>query len=86
MILWYGKNMCFLKLGVVIYESESETSQSCLILWDAVEYNLPGSSIHLWDFPGKSAGVGCHFFLQGDLFNPRIEPGSPTLQADAFTV
>ena len=21
--------------------------------------------LHLWDFPGKSTGVGCHFLLQG---------------------
>ena len=72
MKIWYGKNMCFLKLGVVIYESESEASQSCLTLWDTMDYRLPGSSIHLWDFPGKSEGVGCHFLLQGDLLDLRI--------------
>ena len=29
--------------------------------------------------------MGCHFLLQGNLPNPEIEPGSPTLQADALT-
>ena len=38
----------------------------------------------LWDFPGNNTGVGCHFFLQGGLPNPGIEPRSPTLQADAL--
>ena len=36
------------------------------------------------DFPGKSAGVDCHFLLQGNLPDPGIEPGSPALQADAL--
>ena len=25
---------------------------------------LPTTLLHLWDFPGKSTGVGCHFLLQ----------------------
>ena len=32
----------------------------------------------------KRTGVGCSFLLQGDLLNPGIEPGSPTLQANAL--
>ena len=36
--------------------------------------SLPGSSVHPWDFPGKSTGVGCHFVLQGDLPDPGIKP------------
>ena len=35
-----------------------------------------------WDFPGKSAGVDCHF--SRDLPYPGIKPGSPTLRADAL--
>ena len=38
----------------------------------------PGSSVHRI-FPGKNAGVGCHFLLQGDLPEPGIEPMSPAL-------
>ena len=26
-----------------------------------------------WDFLGKNTGVGCHFLLQGNLPDPRIE-------------
>ena len=28
--------------------------------------------------------MGCHFLLQRNLPNPRIEPGSPALQADSL--
>ena len=37
-----------------------------------------------WDFPGKSTGVGLPFPSPGDLPDPGVEPGSPTLQADAL--
>ena len=30
-----------------------------------------------WDSPGKNTGVGCHFLLQGNLPDPRIELESP---------
>ena len=36
-----------------------------------------------WDSPGKNTGMGSHFLLQGIFPDPGIEPGSPTLQADA---
>ena len=36
-------------------------------------------------FPRQENGVGCRFLLQGSLPDPGIEPGSPTLQADALT-
>ena len=26
---------------------------------------VPMRFLHLWNFPGKSTGVGCHFLLQG---------------------
>ena len=42
-----------------------------------------GSSVH-GDSPGKNAGVGRHAPPPGDLPDPGIEPGSPTLQADAL--
>ena len=31
----------------------------------------------LWDFPGKSAGVDCHFFLQGIFLTQESKPGLP---------
>ena len=45
---------------------------------------LPTRQFCPWDSPGKNTGVGCHFLLQGNLPNPRIEPRSPALQADAL--
>ena len=39
--------------------------------------------LYSWNFPGKNIEVGSHFFLQGDLSNPGIKPGSPALQADS---
>ena len=42
-------------------ESESEVTQLCLSLCDPVDTRL----FRLWNFLGKSTGVGCHFLLQG---------------------
>ena len=33
--------------------------------------------LHPWDFPGKSAGVGCHFLLQRIFPTQRPNPGLP---------
>ena len=38
-----------------------------------VAYRAPPS----WDFPGKSAGVDCHFFLQGIFLTQESNPGLP---------
>ena len=40
----------------------------------------PTRFLHPWDFPGN----GLPFPSLGDLPNPGIKPGSPTLQADAL--
>ena len=37
------------------------------------------------DFPGKNTGVGNPFCPLGDLPDPEIKPGSPSLQGDAFS-
>ena len=36
----------------------------------------PARPLCPWDFPGKNAGVGCHFLLQG-TFPTQMEPSSP---------
>ena len=38
--------------------------QLCLTLWDPMDCNSPGFSVH-GDSPGKNTGVGCHALLQG---------------------
>ena len=47
-----------------------------------MDYIYPSRSHCPWGFPGKSTGVGCHFFLQG-IFQTQ---GSnlPALQADSL--
>ena len=49
-----------------------------------MDCSLPGSSVH-GDSPGKNYWGGLPFPSPGDLPNPGIEPGSPTLQADALS-
>ena len=45
---------------------------------------LPTRFLHPWDSPGKNAGVGCHFLLQGIFPTQGSKPMSPALQADAL--
>ena len=45
--------------------------------------SLPGSSVHEI-LQARMAGIGSHSLFQGDLPNPGIKPGSPTLQADCL--
>ena len=37
----------------------------------------PTRLLHLWDFPGKTTGVGCHFLLQGIFLTKGLNPGLP---------
>ena len=39
-----------------------------------------------WDFSCKNTGVGCHFFLQGMILDPRIKSVSPKLSGRFFTI
>ena len=54
----------------------------CVFGHSLVSYSLqphglqPGNLICLWDFPGKNAGVACHFLLQGNPPDPGIKPVS----------
>ena len=41
----------------------AKSIQLCLILRDAMDYSLSGSSVI--DSIGKNTGVGCHVLLQG---------------------
>ena len=53
-------------------KSENEDAQSCPTLSDPMDHSLPGSSMSLLLFPGKSSGVGCHcllHFFDYDLLN-----------------
>ena len=63
--------------------SESEVAQSCLTLCDPMDCSLPGSSLH-GILQAKILEWVAISFSRGSS-QPRIEPGSPTLQADALT-
>ena len=58
----------------------SEVAQSCLTLCDPLRLLCP------WDFSRQEYWSGLPFPSPGDLPDPGIEPGSPALQAEAFTV
>ena len=61
-------------------------AQSCPTLCNPMDCSPPGSSVR-GDSLGKNIGVGCHALSPpGDLPNPGIEPKSPALQEDSFTI
>ena len=70
-------------LGEVEKETESEVTQSCLILCDPMDCSLPCSSIH-GIFPGKNTGMACHFLLQGT--EPRDRTRVSHIVGRRFTV
>ena len=59
-----------------------KVAQSCLTLCDPMDFSLPGFSVH-GIFQARMLEWVAIFF-SGDLPNPGIEPGSPSLQADAL--
>ena len=61
----------------------SEVAQSCPTLCDPMDCSLPGSSIHGILQAGEYWS-GLPFPSPGDLPEPGIELGSPTLQADTL--
>ena len=70
--LWYLRKSQHFKICLI----------ECLTLCDPMDCNPPGSFVH-GDSPGKKmSGLPCP--PPGNLANPGIEPGSPTLQADSL--
>ena len=68
---------------VGLESKESEVAQSCPTLCDPMDCSLPGSSLHGILQARVLEWVAISF--PGDLPDPGIEPGSPTVQADAVT-
>ena len=66
---------------------ECKVAQSCLTLFDPLDCNLPGSSVH-GILHGKKTGVGCHALLQGIFLtqgsDPGIRPVPPASQAGSL--
>ena len=68
--------------GAVLAISKSVSeNESCLVMSDSLR---PYGLYSPWNSPGKSTGMDSLSILQGDLPNPGIEPGSPTLQVDSL--
>ena len=63
-------------------ESESEIAQSCPTVWDPMDCSPPSSSS--MEFSRHEYWSRFPFPSPRDLPDPGIEPGSPTLQADAL--
>ena len=63
---------------------KSEIAQSCPTLCDPMDCSLPGFSVH-GIFQARVPEWVTVSFSRGDLPDPGIEPGSPTLQADALS-
>ena len=63
-------------------KSESEVAQSCPTLCDPMDCSLSGSSVH-GIFQARVL-EWIAFPFPGDLLDPGIKPGSPTLQTDAL--
>ena len=64
-------------------ERVSGVAQSCPTLCDPMDCSLPGFSA--MGFSRQEYWSGLPFPSPGDLPDPRIEPRSPTLEADALT-
>ena len=54
------KILCFLLIRSLLLFS-------CSVVSDSLQPHglYPARPLRPWDFPGQSAGVGCHFLLQG---------------------
>ena len=61
-------------------KKESEVAQLCLTLCNPVDQASPSLG-----FSRQEYWSGLPFPSPGDLPDPGIKPGSPTLEADAFT-
>ena len=64
-------------------KSESEVAQSCLTLCNPMDY-IAHQGPPSMEFSRQEYWSGLPFPSPGDLPHPGIEPGSPSLQADAL--
>ena len=63
---------------MLVDNSESEVTQSCLTLCDPMDSSPPGSFVH-GDSPGKNTGMGSHSLLQEFLPTQELNPGQGLL-------
>ena len=71
-------------LVVLIKKKESEVAQSCLTLCHLMDCSVAYQGPLSMEFSRQEYWIGLPFPCPGDLPDPGIKPGSPTLQADAL--
>ena len=76
-----SKNMKLQAQQVIILEIyvSKKSEGSCSVVSDSLRPHglQPTRLLHLWDFPGKSTGVGCHCLLQEIFLTQGLNPGPP---------
>ena len=60
-----------LKMMIIWGNMHAKLFQYCPTLWDPMD--LQQAPLSMGFSTSKNTGVGCHFLLQGDLSNPKIE-------------
>ena len=58
-------------------KKRKERKWSHSVVSDSLWPQEPTRLLHLWDFPGKNTGVGCHFLLQGIFPTQGLNLGLP---------
>ena len=75
------KNSTFLYhlLGKILFAQPMLISVSCSVVSDSLRLHglQPARLLCLWNSPGRNAGVGCHFLLQGIFQIQGSIPGLP---------
>ena len=71
-----GSNVIVLKGYIIFCAVLCLVAQLCATLCDAMDYSLPGSSVH-GDSPGKNTGIGCYALQQGIFPTQGSNPGLP---------
>ena len=76
--------LCFLPLGWYYLKVKMLVTRPCLTLCDPIDYSPPHFSVHGTIQERMLSGLPCPY--PGDLPDPVIEPGSPTLHAGSLPV
>ena len=76
----FKKNFAFVKAVKMFWKIESEVAQLCPTLCDPIDYSLPSVG-----FSRQEYWSGLPFPSPGDLPDTRIQPRSPSLQADSLS-
>ena len=82
----WGEKTCFLAFKIQVFpcpvrslgllkEKVKVKSLTCVRLFETPWTVSWNRLLHIWDFLGKSTGVGCHFLLQGHFLIQGLDSG-----------